>query len=155
MVIALAVMVFAGALVVGFADYPQSVAVRDLADGELVGAPRPSEVVCPGPLRPRPGTTTQVTGADQPDGDPGATTNTSGQRAPTPVIVWPPEPEPCDRDFERRKVGTWLAMGLSTMAGLTALALLHRSRQVVPEPPEPPTPLMGLRYEPLDDEPLA
>lgn len=153
MVIALAVMVFAGALVVGFADYPQSVAVRDLDDGELVGAPRPGEVICPGPLRPRPRAVTQVTGADRSGEVPGVTTTTSGPGAPTPVIVWPADPEPCDHDFERRKVGTWLAMGLSTMAGLTALGLLHRSRQVVPAPPEPPTPLLGLRYEPLDDDP--
>lgn len=68
-------------------------------DGDGPGA-RTIEVSCPGPFA-------------------GPSTATNGDE--------PGASAACEASRQRRSAGTWLALALSAMAGLTALALLHRN----------------------------
>jgi hypothetical protein len=128
MILALSLVTLVGAVVVGFAEYPQTVVVEVQRSGEHAGEPvffREHEVSCPGPLR----------GDDElpPFG------TTSGP------VVWPPpetNPLPCQYERDKRQAGTWLAIALSGLAALTALALLRRagpSPDLDPPQPDPIT----------------
>lgn len=122
MVLALALVTLVGAIVVGFADYPQTVVVEVQPSGEHTGEPAfyvEHEVPCPGPLR-----------GDDEVGEVGFF-----------GVVWPPpedHPRPCTYERTTRQAGVWLTVAFSTLAALTALALLRRSGPSPDlDPPQP------------------